>query len=82
MAYTSPEDSKLDLRSKSSARDVDRKLDEALEDSMAASDPVALSMPHERVESRFGRLEDIPIGTWFLVGGGLLALIALIAMRR
>jgi hypothetical protein len=82
MATTTPEDSKLDLRTKGSARDVDRKLDEAIEDGFSTSDPVALTMPHGRIESRLPRFEDVPIGTWFLVGGGLLALIALIALRK
>ena len=82
MADTSPQDSKLDLRTKGSTRDVDRKLDEAIEDSFSTSDPVALTMPHDRVESRLPRFDEIPIGAWFLVGGGLLALIALIALRR
>ena len=82
MAQPGSEDSKIDLRTRSGARDVERKLDGAIEDSMIASDPVALSMPHGRVESKLPRLDEIPIGTWFLVGGGLLALIAIIALRR
>ena len=82
MATTTPEDSKIDLRTRDGARNVDRKLDEAIEDSMIASDPVALSMPHDRVESRLPRVEEIPMGAWFLLGGGLLAVIALIALRR
>ena len=82
MAQTNPEDSKLDMRTRAGVRDVDRKLDDAIEDSMVASDPVAFSMPHDRVESTFARLEQVPASTWFLVGGGLLALIALIAFRR
>ena len=82
MAANTPEDSKIDLRTTGSARDVDRKLDEAIEDGFSTSDPIALAMPHSRIESRLPRLEDVSIGTWFLVGGGLLALVALIALRR
>jgi hypothetical protein len=79
---TSPEDNKLDLRSKAGARDIERRLDEAIEDSFPASDPVALAMPRNRIEPRLPRIEDIPMSAWFLVGGGLLAVIALIALRR
>lgn len=82
MTQTIPEDSKIDLSSKAAASRVERKLDDAIEDSFPASDPVALAMPHERVESRFPKLDELPIGTLFLVGGGLLALIAIIALRR
>lgn len=82
MAQTIPEDSKIDLSSKAAVSRADRKLDDAIEDSFPASDPVALSMPHNRVESRLPKLTEVPIGTLFLVGGGLLALIAIIALRR
>ncbi|HEX2830401.1 MAG TPA: hypothetical protein VHP37_28955 [Burkholderiales bacterium] len=61
-------------------RAVDRKLDDAVADSFPASDPVALSMPHDREELNLHR--TISPSTMWLVGGGLLAIIALIALRR
>ena len=61
-------------------REVDRKLDSAIEDSLAASDPIQLSMPHDREELNLHR--RVPPSTMWLVGGGLLAIIALIALRR
>ena len=64
----------------SAQRAVDRKLDDAVADSFPASDPVALSMPHDREELNLHR--KIAPSTMWLVGGGLLAVIALIALRR
>ena len=62
-------------------RDVDRKLDEAVEDSFPASDPVSLS--HAARPRGAGPAPAMPSRpTMMLVGGGLLALIALIALRR
>ena len=61
-------------------RAIDRKLDDAVEDSFPASDPVQLSMPHDRAELNLHHTGSMT--TWMLVGGGLLALIALIALRR
>lgn len=61
-------------------RDVERKLDDAIEDSFSTSDPIALSMPHDAEE--MGRVPVVSPTTMILVGGGLLALIALIALRR
>ncbi len=75
-------DSRLDLSTQSSAKRVDRMLDDAIEDSFPASDPVALSMPRGRVESGTFKAAAQSSTTWWLVGGGLLALIALIALRR
>ena len=60
-------------------RDVDRRLDDAVEDSFPASDPVQLSMPHDRKELNLHGTSSL---TWWLVGGGLLATIAIIALRR
>ena len=60
-------------------RAVDRQLDDAVADSFPASDPVQLSMPHDRQELNLHRSSST---TWWLVGGGLLAVIALIALRR
>lgn len=61
-------------------REVDRKLDSAIEDSFSTSDPVQLSMPHDREELNLHR--RVSPSTMWLVGGGLLAIIALIALRR
>ena len=61
-------------------REVDRRLDDAVADSFPASDPVQLSMPHDREELNLHR--RIAPSTMWLVGGGLLAVIALIALRR
>ncbi|HEV7799501.1 MAG TPA: hypothetical protein VGP15_00365 [Burkholderiales bacterium] len=60
--------------------EVEAKLDNAVEDSFPASDPVSLSMPHDREELNLHR--STSPATMMLVGGGLLALIALIALRR
>jgi hypothetical protein len=60
--------------------EVERKLDDAVADSFPASDPVQLSMPHDRAELNLHRQGSTT--TWMLLGGGLLALIALIALRR
>ena len=61
-------------------REVDRRLDDAVADSFPASDPVQLSMPHDREELNLHR--RVAPSTMWLVGGGLLAVIALIALRR
>ena len=82
MATSYPQDAKLDLTNKHAARHVDRMLDDAIEDSFPASDPVALAMPRDRVETGTLRSAASSGTTWFLVGGGLLALIALLALRR
>lgn len=81
MAENIPRDHKLDFSSKHAANRVERMLDDAVEDSFPASDPVALSMPHDRVESRMPQLGAASIGM-LLLGGGLLAAIAIIALRR
>ena len=60
-------------------RDVERQLDDAGADSFPASDPVSLAMPHDAEEMGRSRPSST---TLMLVGGGLLALIALIALRR
>lgn len=82
MAETTPQDHKLDFSTKHAAHRVERMLDDAIEDSFPASDPVALSMPHDRVESRMPQLGTASLSTMLLLGGGLLAVIALIALRR
>ena len=82
MATTEPRDAKLDLSTKNATRHVDRMLDDAIEDSFPASDPVALAMPRDRVETGALRSAAESSTTWFLLGGGLLALIAILALRR
>ena len=70
---------KLGLANNAAQKSVDRRLDDAVEDSFPASDPVQLSMPHDREELNLHRTSS---STMWLVGGGLLAIIALIALRR
>lgn len=82
MATTEPRDAKLDLSTKNAVHRVDRMLDDAIEDSFPASDPVALAMPRDRVETGALRSAAESSTTWFLLGGGLLALIAILALRR
>ena len=82
MATAGTHDAKLDLTTKDAAHRVDRMLDNAIEDSFPASDPVALAMPRHRVEAGALRAAAQSGTTWFLVGGGLLALIAILALRR
>lgn len=61
--------------------DVERRLDGAVEDSFPASDPVALSQPHDRAELGLAHPTLSPTA-WLVVGGGLLALLALVALRK
>jgi hypothetical protein len=58
---------------------IEQQLDDAVENSFPASDPVSLSMPHHREELN---LHSRSSTTMWLVGGGLLAIIAIIALRR
>jgi hypothetical protein len=81
MAITDAVDAKLDLSNTKAAKKVDRMLDDAVEDSFPASDPVALAMPRQRIEKNPLRAAA-ESNTWFLLAGGLLAVIALIALRR
>ena len=56
-------------------------LDDAIADSFPASDPVSLSQPHDPRE--LGLHRTMPSTTsMMLIGGGLLAIIAIIALRR
>lgn len=82
MAITDAVDAKLDLSNTKAAKKVDRMLDDAVEDSFPASDPVALAMPRQRIEKSATRAAAESGNTWFLLAGGLLAVIALIALRR
>lgn len=80
MALTAIQD-KLGLNSPSRHARVDQQLDDAVADSFPASDPVSLAQPHDRAEL------GVPHGpmsttTWLVLGGGLLAVLALIALRR
>ena len=82
MATPDAHDAKLDFSTKSAALRVERQLDEAIEDSFAASDPVSFAMPRNRIEPGLLNSAANSTTTWFLVGGGLLALIAFLALRR
>jgi hypothetical protein len=78
MAFGDIQD-KLGLTSASRRAQVERQLDDAVEDSFPASDPVSLAQPHDREE-----LGGSPMSRtgWMLLGGGLLAVVALIVLRR
>ena len=65
----------------SNRKDVDRRLDDAVEDSFPASDPVSLAQPHDPEELGVGG-SSISMTHWMLLGGGLLAILAVIALRR
>jgi LPXTG-motif cell wall-anchored protein len=82
MATIDAADAKLDLSNRNAANRVDHMLDEAVADSFPASDPVALAMPRQRVEPSAWRTVAESTNTWFVLAGGLLAVIALLAMRR
>jgi LPXTG-motif cell wall-anchored protein len=82
MASTDAVDAKLDLTNQQAANRVDRMLDDAVEDSFPASDPVALAMPRARVEPSALQAAAESRNTWFVLAGGLLAVIALLAFRR
>jgi hypothetical protein len=82
MATTGAHDAKLDLSTKHAARRVERMLDDAVEDSFPASDPVSLAMPRHRVEPGVLSAAANSPSTWFVLGGGLLAVIAFLALRR
>jgi hypothetical protein len=69
---------KLGLSDRSA--DIERRLDDAVAESFPASDPVALAMPHQPHE--LGRTAPMSLTNWLLIGGGLLAVVALIALRR
>ena len=84
MAY-SMNDACIDVSNKQAARRVDDMLDDAVADSFPASDPVSLAMPHHRIESSgLSRMMSKPgqFSTAFLLGGGLLAAIAYLALRK
>jgi hypothetical protein len=63
------------------ATDVDQRLDDAVAQSFPASDPVSLSQPHERRELGLHRT-GMSTTSMMLIGGGLLAIVAIIALRR
>lgn len=70
-----------DLGLANRATDVESRLDDAIADSFPASDPVSLAQPHDPRE--LGLHRTMPSTTsMMLVGGGLLAIIAIIALRR
>ena len=82
MATPDTHDATLDLSTNHAARRVERQLDDAVEDSFPASDPVSFAMPRNRVEPGLISSATDSTTTWFLLGGGLLALIAFLALRR
>lgn len=86
MPVSNAVDHRLDFSNKNAARRVDRMLDDAVEDSFPASDPVSLSMPHDRVESRLQAMREqleLPSrNTMLLMAGGLLALIAFLTLKN
>ena len=61
--------------------DLERRLDDGIAESFPASDPVSLSQPQDPHELGVRRSAWTSTHT-MLVGGGLLALIAVIALRR
>ena len=62
------------------ASDVERRLDDAVADSFPASDPVSLAQPHD--PSELGIAHRYMSSTnMILVGGGLLALLAVLVFR-
>jgi hypothetical protein len=73
MAYTSTSERE---------RHVDELLDDAVAESFPASDPVALAMPHRRDEVGTSHLQSPDLATLLLIGGGILAVVALLALRR
>ena len=78
MALSALQD-KLGLTTKD--QNVERQLDDAVAESFPASDPVSLAQPHDRGElgatgPRFSQT------TWFILGGGLLAALAVLILRR
>jgi hypothetical protein len=52
-----------------------------VEDSFPASDPVSLAQPHHPQETGISR-SVMSLTSMMLVGGGLLAILAIIALRR
>lgn len=63
------------------ASDVERRLDDAVAESFPASDPVALAQPHDPQELGLAG-SNKSFASALLLGGGLLAVLALIALRR
>jgi len=76
---TTTGDDKLGLANRAS--DVDKRLDDAVADSFPASDPISLSQPHDPRELGL-HATGMSTTSMMLVGGGLLAIIAIIALRR
>jgi hypothetical protein len=79
------QDHRLDLTTKNAAHRVERMLDEAVEDSFPASDPVALSMPHDRIESKLqalGERVQFPSMGTMLIAGAVLATVAAVVLLR
>jgi beta-lactamase regulating signal transducer with metallopeptidase domain len=79
-------DHRFDMTSKGGKNHAENMLDKAVEDSFPASDPVSMSMPHHRIESRMQALREnmrMPsTGTMLIAGGALLAIVAVLAFRK
>lgn len=75
----------LDLTTEKAEHHVDRMLDEAIAESFPTSDPVALSMPHDRVERPSSRVSELPAAirdAWpLIVIGGIIATLLLVRRR-
>jgi hypothetical protein len=72
---------KLGLTNTNRGAQIDRRLDDAVAESFPASDPVSLAQPHDPEELGQARSWN-SLGSWLVLGGGLLAILAVIAMRR
>jgi hypothetical protein len=70
---------KLGLASRRAS--LERRLDEAVAESFPASDPVSLAQPHDPSDFE-ERRSGMSLATWIVLGGGLLAALAIVAMRR
>jgi hypothetical protein len=78
MAITNIQDSR---GSKGKNHDLERRLDDGVEESFPASDPVALAQPHDPEELGLRRPLMSPTA-WLVVGGGLLAVLAAVVIAR
>ena len=66
---------------RSKSDDVERQLDDASAESFPTSDPIALAQPHDPEELGQRRSLMSP-SAWLVVGGGLLAALAVIVLQR
>ena len=66
---------------KTNNQDLERRLDDGVEESFPASDPVALAQPHDPEELGLKRRLMSP-AAWLVVGGALLAGLAVVILQR